>query len=80
MVAAIISIASIIVCITRLRGSSGRDRDCSNMSTNDASGISQSLPTDGDLAREQQCNGSIDSIEKNPDIIPQGRCFWYDYS
>uniref|UniRef100_A0A182SRY9 Uncharacterized protein n=1 Tax=Anopheles maculatus TaxID=74869 RepID=A0A182SRY9_9DIPT len=39
------------------------------MSTNDASGISQSIP-DADLAREQ-CNGSIDSIEKNPDIIPQ---------
>ncbi|XP_055605668.1 uncharacterized protein LOC129753845 [Uranotaenia lowii] len=74
VVAAIISIASIIVCITRLRGSAGRDRDCSNMSTNDASGISQSLPTDGELmSREQQCNGSIDSIEKNPDIIPQGK-------
>lgn len=73
VVAAIISIASIIVCVTRLRGSAGRDRDCSNMSTNDASGISQSMPTDGELAREQQqCNGSIDSIEKNPDIIPQG--------
>uniref|UniRef100_A0A182IRA0 Ig-like domain-containing protein n=1 Tax=Anopheles atroparvus TaxID=41427 RepID=A0A182IRA0_ANOAO len=72
VVAAIISIASIIVCVTRLRGSAGRDRDCgSNMSTNDASGISQSIP-DADLAREQ-CNGSIDSIEKNPDIIPQGR-------
>ncbi|XP_050084941.1 nephrin isoform X2 [Anopheles aquasalis] len=70
VVAAIISIASIIVCITRLRGSAGHDRDCgSNMSTNDASGISQSIP-DADLAREQ-CNGSIDSIEKNPDIIPQ---------
>uniref|UniRef100_A0AAG5CUT4 Fibronectin type-III domain-containing protein n=1 Tax=Anopheles atroparvus TaxID=41427 RepID=A0AAG5CUT4_ANOAO len=70
VVAAIISIASIIVCVTRLRGSAGRDRDCgSNMSTNDASGISQSIP-DADLAREQ-CNGSIDSIEKNPDIIPQ---------
>lgn len=73
VVAAIISIASIIVCVTRLRGSAGRDRDCSNMSTNDASGISQSLPTDGELTREQQCNGSIDSIEKNPDIIPQGK-------
>ncbi|XP_055539948.1 nephrin isoform X2 [Wyeomyia smithii] len=73
VVAAIISIASIIVCVTRLRGSAGRDRDCSNMSTNDASGISQSLPTEGELAREQQCNGSIDSIEKNPDIIPQGK-------
>ncbi|XP_053680784.1 neural cell adhesion molecule 2 [Anopheles nili] len=73
VVAAIISIASIIVCITRLRGSAGRDRDCaSNMSTNDASGISQSIP-DADLAREQQCNGSIDSIEKNPDIIPQAK-------
>lgn len=72
VVAAIISIASIIVCITRLRGSAGHDRDCgSNMSTNDASGISQSIP-DADLAREQ-CNGSIDSIEKNPDIIPQGK-------
>ncbi|XP_035894602.1 uncharacterized protein LOC118504344 isoform X3 [Anopheles stephensi] len=70
VVAALISIASIIVCVTRLRGSAGRDRDCgSNMSTNDASGISQSIP-DADLAREQ-CNGSIDSIEKNPDIIPQ---------
>ncbi|XP_065079598.1 nephrin [Ochlerotatus camptorhynchus] len=73
VVAAIISIASIIVCVTRLRGSAGRDRECSNISTNDASGISQSLPTEGDLAREQQCNGSIDSIEKNPDIIPQGK-------
>ncbi|XP_058455408.1 nephrin isoform X3 [Malaya genurostris] len=73
VVAAIISIASIIVMVTRLRGSAGRDRDCSNMSTNDASGISQSLPTDGELVREQQCNGSIDSIEKNPDIIPQGK-------
>uniref|UniRef100_A0A182N6A8 Ig-like domain-containing protein n=1 Tax=Anopheles dirus TaxID=7168 RepID=A0A182N6A8_9DIPT len=72
VVAAIISIASIIVCVTRLRGSAGRDRDCgSNMSTNDASGISQSIP-DADLAREQ-CNGSIDSIEKNPDIIPQAK-------
>ncbi|XP_049531248.1 nephrin isoform X3 [Anopheles darlingi] len=72
VVAAIISIASIIVCITRLRGSAGHDRDCgSNMSTNDASGISQSIP-DADLAREQ-CNGSIDSIEKNPDIIPQAK-------
>ncbi|XP_055637284.1 nephrin isoform X3 [Toxorhynchites rutilus septentrionalis] len=71
VVAAIISIASIIVCITRLRGSAGRDRDCSNISTNDASGISQSLPEQP--LTEQQCNGSIDSIEKNPDIIPQGK-------
>ena len=80
-VAAVISLASIVVCVTRLRGGSGSggdrgDRgDCSQMSTNDASGLSQSLPLDGELAREQlqQCNGSVDSIEKNPDIIPQGR-------
>ncbi|XP_038121999.1 nephrin isoform X2 [Culex quinquefasciatus] len=79
-VAAVISLASIVVCVTRLRGGSGsgadrdgRAGDCSQMSTNDASGLSQSLPLDGELAREQlqQCNGSVDSIEKNPDIIPQ---------
>lgn len=81
-VAAVISLASIVVCVTRLRGGSGsgadrdgRAGDCSQMSTNDASGLSQSLPLDGELARDQlqQCNGSVDSIEKNPDIIPQGR-------
>ncbi|EDS34171.1 conserved hypothetical protein [Culex quinquefasciatus] len=82
-VAAVISLASIVVCVTRLRGGSGsgadrdgRAGDCSQMSTNDASGLSQSLPLDGELAREQlqQCNGSVDSIEKNPDIIPQEYC------
>jgi hypothetical protein len=71
VVVAIVFLASFIVCLVRSRGSSGRDRDCGTTSTNDASTAAQPMP-DSELAREQ-CNGSVDSIEKNPDIIPQGK-------
>lgn len=64
-------IAIIIVFIVRMRGSTGRDRNnCENYTINSQRNIiisSQDIGMVRDL-----CIESIDNIDKNPDIIPQG--------
>lgn len=61
-------IAIIIVLIVRMRGSSGRDRaETYPANTQRTIQSSQEVGLVRDL-----CNASVESIEKNPDIIPQG--------
>lgn len=73
IVGGVMLIAIIIVLIVRMRGSTGRDRNnCENYTTTTTSNqrniqSSQEVGLVRDL-----CNESVESIEKNPDIIPQG--------
>lgn len=62
-------IAVVIVFIVRMRGSSGRDR-AEGYVVNSQRTIQSSQEVG--LVRDL-CNESVDSIEKNPDIIPQGK-------
>lgn len=61
-------IAIVIVFIVRMRGSSGRDR-AEGYVVNSQRTIQSSQEVG--LVRDL-CNESVESIEKNPDIIPQG--------
>lgn len=77
VVASIILVALIIVVIVRMRGSSGRDRNnymhgAGRRHNNNGLG---SLHNRHNLQNGRgNCNvtSSLDSIDKNPDIIPQG--------
>lgn len=70
-VGAIVLIATAIVLLVKLRGSSGRDRDCGSTQNDIVAGGGQSVQDIG-LVREQY-NDSVDSLDKNPDIIPQSK-------
>uniref|UniRef100_A0A1B0CFD3 Fibronectin type-III domain-containing protein n=1 Tax=Lutzomyia longipalpis TaxID=7200 RepID=A0A1B0CFD3_LUTLO len=73
-------IAFVIVFIVRLRGSSGRDHN--NCTSHIAPSLSTTTTTmrnsthpsqmDGLDPGRDSCDDSLDSMEKNPDIIPQG--------
>jgi hypothetical protein len=60
-----------IILIVRLRRSKSHERQRSSQITNDMSSTMSPSLQNGVLLREA-CNGSADSIDKNPDIIPQG--------
>lgn len=67
-----------IVFIVRMRGSSGRDRNnCETTYTATTMQNSQrNVQTSQDMGLVRNlCNDSDESIEKNPDIIPQGNLF-----
>lgn len=74
-------IAIVIVFIVRMRGSSGRDRNnCETTYTATTTTMSNGqrnaqTAQDMGLARNLCNNDSVESIEKNPDIIPQGNLF-----
>lgn len=79
IVVSIILVAFIIVIIVRMRGSSGRDRNNYVHGTATAQGRNNnglgSLHNSHDMHNGRgNCHvtSSIDSIDKNPDIIPQG--------
>lgn len=79
IVGALFLIAVIIVIFVQMRGSSGRDRNnCSShtrqldatTTTTTATATTRNAQLFNEINRET-CNDSIDSIEKNPDVIPQ---------
>lgn len=71
IVGGLVFIATIIVFIVRKRGSSGRDRNCSAVQTvNDATLRDQQSYEIG--VGQDLCNDSVESIEKNPDVVPHG--------
>lgn len=79
IVASIILVALIIVIIVRVRGSSGRDRNNYMHGTDTTSGRNNNglgtVRNNHDLHNGRgSCHvtSSLDSIDKNPDIIPQG--------
>lgn len=83
VVVSIILVALIIVIIVRMRGSSGRDRNNYMHGTATAQGRNNnglgSLHNNHDLHNGRgNCHvtSSLDSIDKNPDIIPQG-LYWF---
>ncbi len=73
-------IAIVIVFIVRMRGSSGRDRNnCETTYTTTTTTMQngqRNVQTSQDMGLARNlCNDSVESIEKNPDIIPQGNLF-----
>lgn len=81
IVGALFLIAVIIVIFVQMRGSSGRDRNnCSShtrqldatttTTTSSTTTTTRNAQLFNEINRES-CNDSIDSIEKNPDVIPQ---------
>lgn len=81
-VGALFLIAVIIVIFVQMRGSSGRDRNnCPSHTRQALDGTTTATATTtttttrnvqlfNEINRES-CNDSIDSIEKNPDVVPQ---------
>ncbi|XP_037033007.1 neural cell adhesion molecule 2 [Bradysia coprophila] len=71
-------IAIVIVFIVRMRGSSGRDRNNCETTTYTTTTTTmqngqRNVQTTQDMGLARNlCNDSVESIEKNPDIIPQG--------
>lgn len=64
-------IVSTIILVVRLKGSrNNSDGDGTTQIGNTINTMSPSMQN-GVMMREM-CNGSVDSIEKNPDIIPHG--------
>lgn len=76
IVGGVMLIAIIIVLVVRMRGSTGRDRNnCENYTTTTTNNNNQrniQSSQEVGLVRDL-CNESVESIEKNPDIIPQGQ-------
>lgn len=75
IVGSVFLVALIIVIIVRMRGSSGRDRSnyfhtSSGCNRNGGLNSLHNLHTTN--ANTCQATSSSDSIDKNPDIIPQG--------
>ncbi|XP_055701881.1 nephrin-like [Phlebotomus papatasi] len=79
IVGGLVFIAFVIVFIVRLRGSSGRDHN--NCTSHIAPSLSTTTTTMRNSTHPSQMDGldpgrescdSLDSMEKNPDIIPQG--------
>lgn len=75
IVGALFLIAVIIVIVVQMRGSNGRDRNNCPSHTRQqditTSSTSRSAQLFNEISRDS-CNESIDSIEKNPDVVPQG--------
>lgn len=79
IVGALFLIAVIIVIFVQMRGSSGRDRNnCPShtrqLETTTSATTTTTTTRSAQLFNEinrESCNDSIDSIEKNPDVIPQ---------
>lgn len=74
LVGSIVLVALIIVIIVRMRGSSGRDRNnysAHQVSRDTLQHNGQSIQ-DMRIGRDICQTSSVDSIDKNPDIIPQG--------
>lgn len=74
IVGSIVLVALIIVIIVRMRGSSGRDRNnysAHQVSRDTLQHNGQSIQ-DMRIGRDICQTSSVDSIDKNPDIIPQG--------
>lgn len=77
IVGSIVLVALIIVIIVRMRGSSGRDRNnysAHQVSRDTLQHNGQSIQ-DMRIGRDICQTSSVDSIDKNPDIIPQGNCY-----
>lgn len=80
IVGALFLIAVIIVIVVQMRGSQGRDRNnCANharqldtltTTTTTSTTTSRNGQIFNEIGRDS-CNESIDSIEKNPDVVPQ---------
>lgn len=71
VVGGLVFIATIIVFIVRKRGSSGRDRNCTSRQTvNDT--MLRGQPSYEVGIGQDLCNDSVESIEKNPDVVPHG--------
>lgn len=78
-------IAIVIVFIVRMRGSSGRDRNncettyTTTTTTTTTQNGQRNVQTSQDMGLARNlCNDSVESIEKNPDLIPQGIVYLID--
>lgn len=74
IVGALFLIAVIIVIVVQMRGSSGRDRNNCPSHTRQDTLTTSSSSRNGHVFNEigrDSCNESVESIEKNPDVVPQ---------
>lgn len=72
IIGAVVLIISAIILVVKLRSSKRTSRQTTNQTNNEMNAtISPSLQNG--ILLQEQCNGSADSIDKNPDIIPQGK-------
>lgn len=74
IVGGLVFIATIIVFIVRKRGSSGRECNRSSVQTVNDSTLRGQQSYEVGIAQDL-CNDSVESIEKNPDVVPHGKCF-----
>lgn len=72
IVGTLVLIAIIIVIVVRMRGSNGRDRNNCSTHTRNESTHRNGGQSFNDIVSRESCNESVDSIEKNPDVVPQG--------